>query len=134
VSYVLLFVANVNPWISALAKGTSTLIKSSTTYTAQIPRVLALMANVCLALCKSKEYDEATTNKFLVAMAASIVVYDHVVPDGAFTAKGLNVKSASNLIVKDYPQSNLANALKYSTLHYADDNTPASIKSILESA
>jgi len=134
-SYVMLFVAQMSPMTAALAKGTSALMKTSPSFAVRVPKVLALLANVCLALCRSKEFDEETTQKLLYAMVGGLIVYDHVSPEGAFTAKGLNTKSAVSMVVKDYPQqANLANALKYSTLHYSDDSTPSAIKSILESA
>jgi len=134
-SYVMLFIAQMSPMTAAMAKGTSNLMKSSAFYGTQVPKVLALMANICLALVRSKEIDEATIQKSLYAMVGAMIVYDHVSPEGVFNARGLNTKSAVTLVVKDYPQQpHLANALKYCTVHYSDDATPASIKAILESA
>jgi len=134
-SYIMLFVAQMSPMTYALAKGASGLMKTAPSFALRVPKVLALMSNVCLSLCRSKEFDEATTLKLLYAMVGGVIVYDHVSPEGAFTAKGLNTKSAVSFLVKDYPQqSNLANALKYSSLHYSDDSTPSSIKTVLESA
>jgi hypothetical protein len=128
---ILTSLANMNPWISALEKTASELIKTSPI---QIPQVLALLANVCLALSKSSDQEEPVRSKLMFASIGAIVIYDRVVPEGAFSAKGLNVKSATNLVVNEVPNRDLAIALRYSTFHFDNESTPQAIKNMLDSA
>lgn len=152
-SFISLYIAQPIPMMTALAKSTSSLYVSNP----NVPAALALMANVCLELLKSKRsqpsshrmcaratdtrllacrFTTSETNQLLVrVMVGSIVLFDHVsLEGGAFVKKsGINIKQAVQLVVKEYPtQNSLTNMLRYSTLHYSDDSTPAGIRSLLD--
>jgi len=131
-SFIQLFIAQPSPIMYALAKTTSKELQN--TSSAQVLQVLATMANVCLYLAKSKKYSETNTMLCLRAMVGCIVLFDHVSKDGAFVSPGINTKQAVMLVVKEYPQCHsLVSALKFTTIHYQDESTPSSVKTLLDS-
>lgn len=82
------------------------------------------------ARLKSRE----TETFILRVMIATIILYDHVHPSGAF-AKGTSVDVKGCVRVlreQDKSQSEgLLNALRYTTLHLNEESTPKSTKSLL---
>lgn len=132
-SFISLFIAQPIPMMTSLAKSTSSLYVSNP----NVPAALALMANVCLELVKTKRFSAPETNLQLVrVMVGAIVLFDHIsLEGGAFVKKsGINIKQAVQMVVKDFKgQKSLINMLRYSTLHYQDDTTSSSIRSLLES-
>lgn len=138
-SFILLFIAQPSPMMSVLSKSVAQVMKDKEArlnYSEQVPRVLSLMANICLSLVKSKQYDTTNTILCLRAMVGYIVLYDMVSAEGAFVDRsGIQIKQAVNLLVKEYPQfPSLTNALRYSTVHFKDETTPQSIVNLLENA
>jgi len=137
-SLILLFIAQPSPMMSVLSKTVGQLMrdKDSTNYHEQIPRVLALMANICLSLVKSKQYDTANTLLCLRAMVGYIVLYDMISNEGAFVERsGISIKQAVTLVVKEYSHfPTLSSALRFSTVHFKDETTPPAIVNLLENA
>lgn len=136
-SFISLFIAQPIPMMTATAKATSELLGESAHLGVHVPKVLATIANVCLHLVKTKKFDDPLVNILCVrAMVGSIVLFDHVTTDGAFVKRsGINIRQAVQLVTKEYAdQKPLVNALRYSTLHFSDDSTPAAITQMLENA
>jgi len=135
-SFISLFIAQPIPMMTALAKATTELLNESPQNGLRVPKVLAMIANVCLHLVKSKQFPDDETNMLCVrAMVGSIVLYDHISSGGAFVKKsGINIRHAVQLVVKDFADCKpLVNALRYSTLHFSDESTPPAITALLES-
>jgi len=136
-SFISLFIAQPIPMMTSTAKATAELCNENAHFGTHVPRVLATIANVCLHLVKSKRFDDAPTNLLCVrALVGSIVLFDHLTPDGAFVKRsGINIRQAVQLVTKEFSeQKPLINALRYSTLHFSDDSTPAAITQMLENA
>jgi len=136
-SFISLFIAQPIPMMTSTAKATTELLNESAHLGMHVPRVLATIANVCLHLVKSKRFEDAPTNMLCVrAMVGCIVLFDHLTPEGAFVKRsGINIRQAVQLVTKEYnDQKPLVNALRYSTLHFSDDSTPAAITQMLENA
>jgi hypothetical protein len=136
-SFISLFIAQPIPMMTALAKSTTEVLNENAHCAVHVPKVLATIANVCLHLVKTNQFQDEATNMLCVrAMVGSIVLFDHVSAEGAFVKRsGINIRQAVTLVVKEYAdQKPLINALRYSTLHFSDDSTPSAITALLENA
>nr|XP_053641944.1 LOW QUALITY PROTEIN: CYFIP-related Rac1 interactor B-like [Cherax quadricarinatus] len=135
-----LFYANSTPMLKILSEATSKFV----TEHKEIPlenttETLGTMAKVCQRMLENPEliarFRREETKLFILrVMVALIILYDHVHPVGAFVkASNVDVKGCVK-VLKDQPASsseNLLNALRYTTKHLNDDNTPKQIKMLL---
>ncbi|XP_042234300.1 CYFIP-related Rac1 interactor B-like isoform X2 [Homarus americanus] len=135
-----LFYANSTPMLKILSEATSKFV----TEHKEIPlenttETLATMAKVCQRMLENPEliarFKREETQLFILrVMVALIILYDHVHPVGAFVkASNVDVKGCVK-VLRDQPASsseNLLNALRYTTKHLNDDNTPKTIKTLL---
>lgn len=101
-----------------------------------VTNALATMANVCHEMVERKKYEAATTNMFcLRCMTGSIILYDHLHAQGAFHKRSaIHIKSCIT-VLKNYtggPTDGLLNALRFTTIHLTDADTPANIKHLLD--
>jgi len=95
----------------------------------------SLMANVCLDMVEKAKFKNTKTNMFcLRGMTGAIVLVDHVDELGAFHKRAtINMKGAISQL-KSFTESStdgLLNALRYTTKHLNDADTPAAIKNLL---
>jgi len=97
---------------------------------------LSLFANLCLDMVEKKLFESPDLNMFcLRAMTASIILVDHISEAGVFCRKSpINIKNAI-LTLRDKQEElgtqGLTNALKYTTKHLNDQDTPNTIKNLL---
>jgi len=96
---------------------------------------LSTMANVCHDMVFERKFASDATNMFcLRAMTGAIILYDHISPSGAFSKKSpIDIKGCIN-VLKNYvasPTDGLLNALRFTTIHLNDPDTPAGIKQML---
>ncbi|KAJ5075563.1 hypothetical protein M0811_07133 [Anaeramoeba ignava] len=80
-------------------------------------------------------FDNQKINLFcLRGMVGCIILYDHIEKNGAFAKKSpIMIKACLNSLLNFQPkQEALINALKYSTKHLKDPETPSAIKQLLE--
>jgi len=97
---------------------------------------LSLFANVCLDMVEKNIFDNPNLNIFcLRAMTASIILVDHIAVEGVFCRKSpVNIKNAI-ITLRDKQDelttNGLINALKYTTKHLNDQETPNTIKNLL---
>jgi len=108
-----------------------------------VTMALATMANVCCEMIFQKKFDTDQINMFcLRAMTGSIILFDHLHASGAFGKKTLiNIKGCITAL-KNYGSAGggggsghtdgLLNALRFTTIHLNDPDTPAAIKQLLE--
>jgi len=102
----------------------------------EVVQGLSLLANVCLDMVEKGRFENPDTNIFcLRAMTAAIVLVDHISDTGAFCRKSpVNIKSAI-LTLRDRNDelntTGLLNALRYTTRHLNDQDTPNTIKNLL---
>ncbi|ROT73203.1 CYFIP-related Rac1 interactor B [Penaeus vannamei] len=135
-----LFYANSTPMLKILSEATSKFV----TEHKEIPlenttETLGTMAKVCQRMLENPDliarFRREETQLFILrVMVALIILYDHVHPHGAFVkASNVDVKGCVK-VLKDQPASsseNLLNALRYTTKHLNDENTPKQIKTLL---
>jgi len=97
---------------------------------------LSQLANVCLDMVEKGMFESKDTNVFcLRAMTAAIILVDHISDEGVFLRKSpINIKNAI-ITLRDkqeiFGTGGLLNALKYTTKHLNDQETPSTIKNLL---
>jgi len=129
-----LFYAYPTPMMKCLSETTQKFLSSSK-INDQATLTLATMANACNSMVERARFKNESTNLFsLRAMTAAIVLYDHVHTVGAFHKRSpVNIKGCV-LTLKNHkpaPPESLLNALRFTTVHLNDDDTPSSIKQLL---
>jgi len=102
---------------------------------AQVVSGFSLMANVCLDMVEKAKFKNTKTNMFcLRGMTGAILLVDHVDEHGAFQKKStINMRGAI-LQLKAFTEAStdgLLNALRYTTKHLNEPDTPAAIKNLL---
>jgi len=103
-----------------------------------VTMALATMANVCQEMIVQKKFPNEATNMFcLRAMTGSVILFDHLHQSGAFSKKSpINIKGCIT-VLKNFQgppgcTDGLLNALRFTTIHLNDPDTPAAIKQLLE--
>jgi len=137
-----LFFAYPTPMMNVVNETTANFLSQN----AAIPQenlttALALMASVCEDMVTNKRFANDNTNMFcLRCMTGSIILYDHLAPSGAFSKKSAIPIKACITILKTFkaesgaamPTDGLLNALRFTTVHLNDPETPNAIKQLLE--
>jgi len=131
-----LFFAYPTPMMKVLSETTVKFLSSD----ASVPRdnvtiALGTMANVCRDMVGQKKFESDSTNMMcLRAMTGAIILFDHLHAQGAFAKKSsINIKACIN-VLKTYsasPTDGLLNALRFTTIHLNDPETPNAIKQLL---
>ena len=102
-----------------------------------VTAALQIMANVCEEMVREKKFASDQTNMFcLRCMVGAIILFDHVDGNGAFGKKSpINMRGCITSL-KEYrgaaPTDGLLNALRFTTVHLNDPETPAAIKHLLD--
>jgi len=102
----------------------------------EIIQGLSLLANVCLDMVEKQMFQDVETNTYcLRSMIASIILLDHLTDNGIFCRKStVNIKNAIIILREKQDEFNtvgLINALKFTTIHLNDPETPITIKNLL---
>lgn len=101
----------------------------------KVTNALAQMANICQSMVETKKFANNDTNMFcLRTMTGAIILYDHVHESGAFCKKSpVNMKGSIQALrgYTQTPTDGLLNALRFTTLHLHDADTPSSTKQLL---
>lgn len=97
---------------------------------------LSVMANVCQDMVEKKRFSTPATNMFcLRCMTGSIILFDHLHAQGAFSKKSpIHIRGCIT-VLKNFtggPTDGLLNALRFTTIHLNDPETPANIKHLLD--
>jgi len=141
-----LFFAYPTPMMNALTETTVNFLKGDMEQ-GGVPKenvtdALATMANVCQHMVEVKTFPSESTNLFcLRAMTGAIILYDHLHLQGAFNKKSpINMRGCIS-VLKNFngagsssgtsPSAGLLNALRFTTKHLNDPDTPTSIKQLL---
>lgn len=136
-----LFYATPTPMLYALANATTKFVNDNkkTISVDNVTECLATIALICQAMVDNPNYvsrfqSPDTVLFCLKVMVGAIILYDHVHPYGAFSKKSpVDIKGAVK-VLKEQPPGNvdgLLNALRYTTLHLNDEDTPKQIKALL---
>jgi len=130
-----LFFAYPTPMMKVLSETTAKFLTQDTS----VPRdnvtsALATLANVCHDMVQNKRFSkEAYTLLSLRAMVGAIILYDHVSEHGAFIKKSpINIKGCINVLKENINNADgLLNALRFTTIHLNDPETPGTVKQML---
>jgi len=138
-----LFFAYPTPMMNALSETTAKFLgEDSSVSKEKVSEALALMANVCQHMVDIGHFENEQTNLFcLRAMTGAIVLYDHLAPAGAFHKKSpINMRGCVT-VLKNFqgagsssgtsPAAGLLNAIRFTTKHLNDPETPSNIKQLL---
>lgn len=134
-----LFFAYPTPMMKVLSETTAKFLSTDVTVPREnVTSVLATLANVCHDMVENKKFQkEDFTMLSLRAMVGSIILYDHVSEQGAFVKKSpINIKGCIHVLktftpTTDQSTDGLLNALRFTTIHLNDSETPGSIKQLL---
>jgi hypothetical protein len=134
-----LFFAYPTPMMNVINETTTKFLGTDSS----VPRdnvtmALATMANVCQEMIVQKKFPNEATNMFcLRAMTGSVILFDHLHAQGAFSKRSpINIKGCITVLKNFQGPANstdgLLNALRFTTIHLNDPETPAAIKQLLE--
>ncbi|XP_053207130.1 CYFIP-related Rac1 interactor B-like [Panonychus citri] len=135
-----LFYANATPMLKVLSDVTSNYVISNKNVPMDnTTETLSTMAKVCQRMIENPEFCSRFQNGdtilfVLRVMVGVIILYDHVHPSGAFSKSSpIDIKGTIK-VLRDQPSNvveGLLNALRYTTKHLNDENTPKQIKALL---
>eukprot|EP01136_Pigoraptor_vietnamica_P013064 Opistho-1_new@53655 len=136
-----LFYAYPTPMLKCLSDATAKFVTDNKSIPIDnITNCLSSMSTVCQTMVENPEYSSRFQNQdtalfCLRVMVGVIILYDHVHPVGAFNKKSTIDMKGAIKVLKDYPNpnsvENLLNALRYTTKHLNDEDTPKIIKQML---
>jgi hypothetical protein len=136
-----LFFAYPTPMMNVINETTSNFLSQNQSVPQDnLTTALALMASVCEDMVTNKRFQKDDTNMFcLRCMTGAIILYDHLHSHGAFSKKsGIPIRACITILKTYQPQSGgsttdgLLNALRFTTVHLNDPETPNNIKQLLE--
>jgi len=132
-----LFFAYPTPMMNVVNEATSKFLSQDTTVPKEnVAMVLATIANVCQDMVSQEKFSNETTVLFcLRAMTGSVIIFDHLHIQGAFHKKSpINIKGVITVLKARMGKGTdgLLNALRFTTIHLNDPDTPAAIKVLLE--
>lgn len=134
-----LFYAHATPMLKVLSEATSKFVQDNANDVDNTTETIGTMAKVCLRMLEKEKLlsqieREETHLLVLRVMVGLVILYDHVHPDGAFVRSShVDVKGCVKLLqaqpaIKAEP---LLNALRYTTKHLNEENTPKNIRNLL---
>merc|ERR1711982_96592 len=131
-----LFFAYPTPMMNVINETTVKFLSQGDTNKDNVTDALATMANVCQEMVEKKNFSNSETNMFcLRSMTGSIILFDHLHAAGAFSRRSpIHIKGCIT-VLKNYPEGTpdgLLNALRFTTAHLNDADTPANIKHLLD--
>jgi len=133
-----LFFAYPTPMMNVVNETTVKFLSQDTSVPREnVTTALATMANVCQEMVAQKKFQQEATNMFcLRAMTGAVILFDHLHSPGAFSKKSpINIKGCIT-VLKNFTQpgrtDGLLNALRFTTIHLNDPETPGAIKQLLE--
>ncbi|EGC31596.1 hypothetical protein DICPUDRAFT_39723 [Dictyostelium purpureum] len=131
-----LFFAYPTPMMKVLSETTVKFLSQDTTVPREnVTTALATMANVCHDMVNKKKFTNEEINMFcLRAMVGSIILFDHIHPQGAFVKKSTIDMKGCIVTLKETNAAScpgLLNALRFTTIHLNDAETPGSLKQLL---
>eukprot|EP00128_Syssomonas_multiformis_P008907 Colp12_sorted_trinity150504_noHs@33408 len=134
-----LFYAYPTPMLKTLSDATAKFVSENPSVPVEnITSSLCTMAQICQAMVLpeySQRFQSQDTVLFcLRVMVGVIILYDHVHPVGAFSKKSVvDIKGAIKVLKEQPPAAvdGLLNALRYTTKHLNDEDTPKQVKQML---
>jgi len=141
-----LFYAYPTPMLRCVSEATTKFVSENKAIPIEnTTTCLAMMSTLCRIMAETPAYYERFTEKDTIqfcqrVMVASVILYDHVHLHGAFK-KGsqIDVKATLKVLKMHQPEgpegesftNGLMNALRYTTKHLNDEDTPKQVKAML---
>eukprot|EP00039_Didymoeca_costata_P018469 m.333591 g.333591 ORF g.333591 m.333591 type:complete len:326 (-) comp17177_c0_seq1:93-1070(-) len=137
-----LFYAYPTPMLKCVSEATSKFVSENKSIPIEnTTDCLAIMATVCRIMIEQPNYYDRFTDKNETiafcqrVMVACVIVYDHVHLVGAFAKKNsaIDIKATIKALKmhENSGHDTLMNALKYTTKHLNDEETPKAVKALL---
>jgi len=131
-----LFFAYPTPMMNVINEATSKYMNENPNVKDNVVNGLGIMANICQEMVDKKKFESEKTNMFcLRAMTGCIILFDHLHTLGAFHKKSpVHIKECIITLKSFKPGATdgLLNALRFTTKHLNDPDTPSNVKSLLE--
>jgi len=133
-----LFFAYPTPMMNVINESTSKFMAEHPQIKDNVVNGLGIMANICQEMVEKKRFESEKTNLFtLRTMTGCIILFDHLHPTGAFGKKSpVHIKECITTLKAFKPSTGntdgLLNALRFTTKHLNDPDTPSNVKSLLE--
>jgi len=130
-----LFFAYPTPMMNVINECTQKYMNDNSAVKENVTIGLGLIANICQQQISTAKYTNDKTNQFVLrTMVGSIILYDHLHPQGAFHKRSpVNIRECITTLKSFKPSMDgLLNALRFTTRHLNDAETPANVKSLLE--
>lgn len=130
-----LFFAESRPMMKCVSDTTSKFVAEHKAIPLEnTTETLAKMAAICREMITTPDYrerfgSEETAMFILRVMVGVLILYDHVHPNGAFFKNSVIEMEKYVKVLKHHAaDTNLLDALKYTSKHFSDSTTPESIK------
>lgn len=137
-----LFYAYPTPMLKSVSDSTGNFVKENRSIPVEnTTDTLSVMASVCREMIENPDYSSRFENPDTIlfcqrVMVGAIILYDLVHSVGAFSKKNPSIDiraSIRALRMHDNPHvEGLMNALRYTTKHLNDDDTPKAVKQLLQ--
>ncbi|KAL0098155.1 hypothetical protein J3Q64DRAFT_1716975 [Phycomyces blakesleeanus] len=138
-----LFIAYPTPMMKCVIDTTTEYVEKNELQKSVGECLAALWAACFQTVSKKRNLNPELSSFCLKVMVVSIILYDHIDPNGAFS-KGspINIKNSVKIIhtihalniPKESSASNLLSALRYNSKHLNDDSTPKGVKNMVLAA
>jgi len=136
-----LFYAYPTPMLKSISDSAANFVKENRAIPVEnTTDTLSVMAGVCREMIENPEYTSRFENPDTIlfcqrVMVGAIILYDLVHSVGAFSKKNpsIDIRASIRALKKhDSPHvENLMNALRFTTKHLNDDDTPKAVKMLL---
>mmetsp|Transcript_16680 Transcript_16680/g.23074 ORF Transcript_16680/g.23074 Transcript_16680/m.23074 type:complete len:317 (+) Transcript_16680:64-1014(+) len=136
---IALFLAFPTPMMNTINETSANfLFQDSTVPSGNVTTALSLIASVCEDMVTERRFEKEETNMFcLRCMTGAIIMFDHLNPQGAFHKRsGIPIKGCVTSLKAFQPSAGstdgLLNALRFTTIHLNDPETPSSVKALFD--
>ncbi|CAO3620793.1 unnamed protein product [Cunninghamella blakesleeana] len=138
-----LFIAYPTPMLKCVIDTSTDYVKKNRLQKG-VGECLAAVWATCFYTVHKKKTQRPEVSAFcLKVMVVTIILYDHIDPNGVFTKQSpINIKNSVKMIQtinvlnipNDSSASNLMSALRYNSKHLNDDKTPKGVKNMVLAA
>ncbi|ORZ13994.1 hypothetical protein BCR42DRAFT_452582 [Absidia repens] len=138
-----LFIAYPTPMLKCVIDTTTDYVKKNRLQKG-VGECLAAVWATCFYTVHKKKTQRPEVSAFcLKVMVVTIILYDHIDPNGVFTKQSpINIKNSVKMIQTintldiptDSSASNLMSALRYNSKHLNDDKTPKGVRNMVLAA
>ncbi|ORX51224.1 DUF1394-domain-containing protein [Hesseltinella vesiculosa] len=138
-----LFIAYPTPMLRCVIDTTTDYVTKNRLQKGVGECLAAVWASCFYTVHKKKAQRPEMSAFFLKVMVVTIILYDHIDPNGVFTKQSpINIKNSVKMIQTistldiptDSSASNLMSALRYNSKHLNDDKTPKGVRNMVLAA